>query len=307
MFYGYMLCSCSDPATKQEIKREESKTKLMKGNEAEDKKAEAAREKEKREVAEKKAAVLKKQTEAKVAKEKAAKRIDWGRHKADESLVELRKRTSVKAIYFPYLARLLMQNPQKKGLWIGSGALISPNWIITAKHNVKSFTDSKDKQGYKIKIKFQNGEERRAIDGYSHPKSDIALVKLDRPIKNIPFPALQDRLIPRYHFKKSIPLVLTGTMKSWRAYTVTGHTNYHHVYAPDMLVGGDSGSPFLVRGKDGDVLLSTLMGGVSFGKKKYAHSAQIGQISSWIKEKMSKYPAESIKWQNIMDDEFFVP
>ncbi|MDO4631452.1 MAG: trypsin-like serine protease [Corynebacterium sp.] len=68
-----------------------------------------------------------------------------------------------------------------------SGTVISPEWVVTAKHCVHQGNSA-------IFIKKENYHPKEAI---LHPKNDIALIRLDRPTNAIPTPLASTHLHPQ--------------------------------------------------------------------------------------------------------------
>ena len=74
-------------------------------------------------------------------------------------------------------------------------------------------------------------------------------------------------------------MTLTGANGTYVAYEIIGHANKQRLYAPDILRGGDSGSPYIAKdSQGGDIMLSTLIGPARVDSIVYAHSTQIGNI-----------------------------
>ena len=89
-----------------------------------------------------------------------------------------------------------------------------------------------------MRVKFQDGTTRNATIGFAHPDVDIAILKLDRPVTHIKAPAIQEKLIPPYHFKSQFAMTLTGANGTYGAYEIIGHANNQRLYAPDIFRGG---------------------------------------------------------------------
>lgn len=226
----------------------------------------------------------------------------WG---SDAGIEKAELRGNVRAQDFPYLVNLTSRKKRSKVVWTGSGGLIAESWIVTAKHVAENVLT--DKKKFSMKVKFQDGTKRNVISGFAHPDADIAILRLDKPVTHIKAPAIQKVRIPPHHFNKKLKMTITGANGTYVAYDIIGHANHNHLFAPDILRAGDSGSPYVAKDAQGkDIMLSTLIGPSEQGSEIYAYSTQIGCYSTWIKKCIASAtpkgePDEQIIWKNIME------
>jgi hypothetical protein len=205
---------------------------------------------------------------------------------------------------FPFLANLRIQSKRDQHVGIGSGGLVAESWVITAKHVVEGFLQNP--AAYTFKVTFPDGTVRNAIEGFGHEERDIAIVKLDQKVDDIPIPSLHGAAIPSLVGKDGFAMTITGANGSFIAYDVIGYSDGVRLFSPDILRGGDSGAPVVgLDPKGNPVILGTLIGPYPlsngrpnpfFGNMSYAQFSPVCEVRSWIAAQIPTRTA--IKWEN---------
>lgn len=171
----------------------------------------------------------------------------------------------------------------------GSGVVVAPHWVMTAKHCI---TSSKEESG-KVRARFRHGDKNNRIRNADlvvrHKSKDIALVRLIKPFdpQVVTSPLLLKDMVVN---DKRIFIKKVSASSVWNNIPAHGKGDKWFI-AKDHRKGsaGTSGSPWLVHSTTvGDVLV-----GITHGSGR---SPQIGFLKDWIAETVAANSQDALYW-----------
>jgi len=179
----------------------------------------------------------------------------------------------------------------------GMGALVAPDWIITASHCITS----RHATAKNIPIHFINKNGRkirvRGTHVFRYTHSDIALVKLASPLspeQRTPAYLLSQPILKQHGTVKIDKAIVSTTYKGIPA-RVGRVKDRLYISTPDRKgKAGTSGSPWIIRTKDDkDVIVAVTHGS--------GRGPQIGSCAKWITETIRENGNAPLQWVKLSE------
>lgn len=179
----------------------------------------------------------------------------------------------------------------------GMGALIAPDWVITASHCITS----RHAEAQNIPIHFINEKGKkirvRGTHVFRYPQSDIALVRLATPLspeQRTPAYLLSQPILSKHGTIKIDKAIVSRTYKDIPA-RVGRVKDRLYVSKPDRQgKAGTSGSPWIIRTDDNkDVIVAVTHGS--------GRGPQIGSCAKWITETINKNGNATLQWVKLSE------
>lgn len=119
----------------------------------------------------------------------------------------------------------------------GSGVLIDSMTVLTCNHVA---TASNEQLWV---ITWPGNDIYHAKIGRQNPSYDLATLKLDRPVEDLPFATFQEA----YYDGEPITIIgnILGSMKWFVSYGIISGSNERDLYTDGLILGGNSGGPWV--------------------------------------------------------------
>jgi S1-C subfamily serine protease len=147
------------------------------------------------------------------------------------------------------------------GLWRGSGVLIDPIHILTCYHIAAEPNEEFWVYTHPGRVVY------RAKPIYGDQRVDLAIMQLDRPVTGTSFPTFAPRHFngepvfqERHYDGEPITIIgnIEGAMKWFVSYGIVSGENSYDLYTDGLVLGGDSGGPWV--NERGEVVALTSWG-----------------------------------------------
>ena len=192
---------------------------------------------------------------------------------------------------FRYCGAWRGYHTDSKRIGTGTVVLISPSWALTATHVARAKAQTPNKR--RVELRFGPDNTVRVEKAFIAPKGDLALLKLQRPIKNVKPVSLLNQAVT----KKDgvVPFTLVGHSgglhfhRDRRAKGTGLHAKHITKKADNPGKAGDSGGGWVIENpkEKEHVLFGIIHGG--------ARATQPAAVRKWIGDTM-KASGEKATW-----------